>query len=76
MRSLALHSAEFPGPGPPKPAPYEFDRKRRVKLSPQEWNDTYLSKASCRNLMIDLVENDDRPTVLSSASVRYKIFGE
>lgn len=54
----------------------EFDRKRRVKLSPQEWNDTYLSRASCRNLMIDLVENGDRPTVLSSASVRYKIFGE
>jgi hypothetical protein len=51
----------------------EFDRKRRVKLSPSDWNDTYLSRASCRNLMIDLLENDDQPIVMSDAAIRYRI---
>ncbi len=33
-----------------------FDRARRVKLSPGEWQDDYLSRAVCRNLLIDLLE--------------------
>ncbi|QDU28117.1 hypothetical protein ETAA8_32100 [Anatilimnocola aggregata] len=51
----------------------EFDRARRLKLSPQDWNDTYLSRAACRNVLIDLIENNDQPTVLANASVRYRI---
>jgi hypothetical protein len=54
----------------------EFDRPRRIKLAPNEFNDTYLSRASCRNLLIDLLENNDQPTVLSSAQVRYRIQAE
>ena len=51
----------------------EFDRERRVKLSPAEWNDTYLSKAACRNVLVDLLERNDQPGVVTHASVRYRI---
>ncbi|MCG3148574.1 MAG: hypothetical protein PCFJNLEI_02019 [Verrucomicrobiae bacterium] len=43
----------------------EFDRPRRVKLSPQVWKDGYQSRAECRNIMIDL--RDGAPTI------RYRI---
>ena len=51
----------------------EFDRPRRVKLSPAEFRDTYLSRASCRNLLIDLLENKDQPLVAHTASVSYRL---
>lgn len=50
-----------------------FDRPRRVKLADSDWIDPYLSKASCRNVLIDLMENRDQPRVLTSASVGYRI---
>jgi hypothetical protein len=34
----------------------KLDRPRRVKLSPNDWKDTYLTAATCRNVMIDLLE--------------------
>ena len=51
----------------------EFSRPRRVKLSPADWQDTYLSRASCRNVLIDLLENNDQPRVARAASVDYRL---
>ena len=41
-----------------------LDRPRRVKLSPSEWSDTYLSRGTARNVLVDLMEADDVPTAL------------
>ena len=32
------------------------DRPRRVQLSPKEWTDGYQSQATCRTVLIDLLE--------------------
>jgi len=50
-----------------------FDRARRVKLSPADWVDTYMSRASCRNLLIDLLENKDQPKLLREAKMAYEV---
>jgi len=51
-----------------------FDRPRRVKLAPGDWADTWFTKANCRNVLIDLLENADRPTALKDArKVGYRI---
>ena len=31
-----------------------FDQPQRVKLSPEDWADTFVTRATCRNVMIDL----------------------
>ncbi len=51
----------------------QFEQPRRVKLSPADWADTYLSRATCRNVLVDLLDKPDQPQVLTSASVRYRI---
>ncbi len=51
----------------------DFDRPRRVKLSAADWHDTYMSRASCRNIVVDLLENQDRPAVFDEASLRYSL---
>ena len=38
----------------------QFDRPQRVKLSPADWSDRFLGHASCRNVLIDLLENGDK----------------
>jgi hypothetical protein len=53
-----------------------FDWPRRLKLAPEEWADTYLSKATCRNLLIDLLENKDQPKVLRLPTVSYHLQAE
>ncbi|MCE9533054.1 MAG: hypothetical protein K8T89_18300 [Planctomycetes bacterium] len=50
-----------------------FEQPRRVKLSPAEWVDTYLSRIACRNVLIDLLENKDKPKVLREAAVSYRV---
>lgn len=51
-----------------------FDQPQRVKLSPAEWSDTYLSRAKCRNLMIDLLAGQEAPAVLKGTrKVTWKI---
>lgn len=51
-----------------------FDSPRRVKLSPTEWKDTYLSGSICRNVMIDLLETGDKPAAVKEAKkVGYRI---
>lgn len=51
----------------------EFDRPRRVKLSPAEWSDQLHTRAACRNMLIDLLENGDQPAVPHEIAVRYEI---
>jgi len=51
-----------------------FDRPRIVKLAPTTWNDDFLSRALCRNILIDLLETDGRPASLTgSTSVAYTV---
>ncbi len=51
-----------------------FDRPQRIKLSPEDWTDRYLSKAQCRNLMIDLLDGAAMPVVWhGEKSVSYQI---
>lgn len=51
-----------------------LDRPRRVKLSPSMWEDTFLSRGTARNVLIDLLENKDQPTLVEKArNVRYTI---
>jgi len=50
-----------------------FAQPQRVKLSPADWTDTFLSRARCRNLMIDLL-GSTAPSVLKGEKVvRYEI---
>ncbi|MCX5658258.1 MAG: hypothetical protein NTW19_00880 [Planctomycetota bacterium] len=51
-----------------------FDKPRRVKLSPTEWKDAFLSAAVERNVMVDLLENKDQPTAVTGVKrVGYRI---
>lgn len=51
-----------------------FDEPQRVKLSPGDWTDTFLTRARCRNVMIDLRDGATTPTVLKGEKiVRYQI---
>lgn len=42
-----------------------FDRPRRVALSPKEWKTNYITATVCRNLMVDLLENEGKPLALN-----------
>ncbi|MCX5660615.1 MAG: hypothetical protein NTW19_12970 [Planctomycetota bacterium] len=37
-----------------------FDKPRRVKLAATDWVDGWFTRATCRNLMIDLLESDGK----------------
>lgn len=39
-----------------------FDEPQRLRLSPAEWKDTYMTRAVCRNVLIDLLANESRTT--------------
>ncbi len=49
-----------------------FDEPRRIRLSDEDWSDTYISRASCQNIMIDLL-GGKMPVVLRQAAVSYTI---
>ncbi len=52
----------------------KLDRPRRVKLSPTETAPGWLTAGVSRNILIDLLENDDRPTALRGArKIAYRI---
>lgn len=54
-----------------------FDHPRRVKLSPAEWVDGWFSRATCRNVMIDLLEGDGQPAAIpAERKVSYTIAPE
>ncbi len=50
-----------------------FDKPRRVKLSPADWTDPWFTKATCRNILIDLLDNKDQPGSVKEASVSYRL---
>lgn len=51
-----------------------FDRPRCAKLAPSEWADTFLSRGTARNVLIDLLESGDKTAPLKGAkSVAYRI---
>ena len=52
----------------------KFDAPRRAKLSPAEWADNWFTKATARNVLIDLLDNGDKPaTVTAARKVSYRI---
>lgn len=52
----------------------KFDSARRVKLSPAEWADNWFTKATARNVLIDLLENGDKPANMKGEKkVSYRI---
>ncbi len=51
-----------------------FDQPRRVKLAPDEWKGEYLNSAMCRTVLIDMLENNDKPAPVTVAkTVSYRI---
>ncbi len=50
-----------------------FDTPRRVKLSPADWTDSWFTRAMCRNVMIDLLENKDQAKGIKEAAVGYRL---
>lgn len=51
-----------------------FDAPRRAKLSPTDWADSYLSRGTARNVLIDLLESSDQPAALKAPrKVGYRI---
>lgn len=51
-----------------------LDRARRVKLSPGETSEGFLTGGVSRNILIDLLENSDKPAAIKEAkSVSYRI---
>ncbi len=51
-----------------------FDQPQRVKLSPVEWRDTFITRAVCRNVTIDLLGGNGKPAALREArTVKYEI---
>ncbi|MCX5658631.1 MAG: hypothetical protein NTW19_02785 [Planctomycetota bacterium] len=51
-----------------------FDAPRRAKLAPADWVETYMTHNVNRNILIDLLESDDKPTTVTAAkSVSYRI---
>jgi hypothetical protein len=51
----------------------QFESPQRVKLSVEDWTDSYMSRASCRNILIDLLANGDQPKALKEARVAWRI---
>jgi len=52
----------------------KFDRPRRVKLSPAEARGGFLTGHVCRNVLIDLLENNDQPSAVTAArTISYTI---
>lgn len=42
-----------------------FDRPRRVMLSAANWQDQYLTRAECRNILVDVLESPASPVILN-----------
>ena len=51
-----------------------FDKPRRVKLSPKEFADAYVSRTTSRNVVVDLLETGDKPgAVNGEKKISYRI---
>lgn len=66
----AIRLARFDGA-----AQIAFEQPQRVRLSEKDWVDTYLSRAACRNILVDLLRSNSRSVVLSGEkTVSYQIW--
>lgn len=50
-----------------------FDQPQRVRLSPAEWQDAYLSRSAARNVLIDLLGEGGKTAPGKPITVRYTI---
>lgn len=51
-----------------------FEKPQRVKLSSADWVDSWFTKATARNVVIDLLTNGDKPLALNGKrEVKYRI---
>lgn len=50
-----------------------FDQPQRVRLSDADWVDTYITRAACRNILIDLLEQGKPMTGPGTRTVAYRI---
>lgn len=50
----------------------ELDRARAVKLSANDWTDGYMSSATCRNVLIDLLEAD-KASPFETLEISYRL---
>ncbi|MCX5658980.1 MAG: hypothetical protein NTW19_04570 [Planctomycetota bacterium] len=52
----------------------KFESPCRVKLSSANWTDSWFTKATARNVVIDLLERDDKPAAVNKAKkIAYRI---
>ena len=52
----------------------KFESPRRVKLSPANWVDSWFTKSTARNVLIDLLESNDQPAAVKGEKrVAYRI---
>lgn len=68
VKAAAVRISRFTGA-----ATVTFDRPQRVKLSPAAWQDLYLSRACCQNVLIDLLDNADKPAPIKATTIAYRI---
>ena len=68
VKATAVKISRFKGA-----ATVTFEQPQRVKLSPKAWADAYLSRASCQNVLIDLLNNGDKPSPIKATKIAYRI---
>jgi hypothetical protein len=50
-----------------------FDRPRSVQLAPREWVDGFQTAATCRTLLVDLLDHGGQPRAIDAAAVEYTL---
>jgi hypothetical protein len=50
-----------------------FDRPRSVQLAPRDWTDGFQTHATCRTLLVDLLDNAGKARAIDSAALRYTL---
>lgn len=54
----------------------EFESPRRVALADQDWKDGFLTRAVCRNILVDVLENGGQPaTIAAPRKLAYRVAG-
>jgi hypothetical protein len=51
----------------------QFTQAERVKLSPQPWQDGYMSRVEARPVLVDLLTAEPRPQTLKARTISYTI---
>jgi hypothetical protein len=51
----------------------DFDEPQRVRLSDTDWTDSFITRATCRNILIDLLEPAHSSGSAATRRVAYRI---